>query len=88
MRTYAKTRTEQNWHAKGWDAGYSAACHDANVEGSVAYGAVRRSNALGASYLPDDITTLETAAEAATRAGDVSVAISLWALALRIRQAL
>ena len=47
-----------------------------------------RSDALGASYLPRDIDALENAAESLVRLGDIGNAINLWALALRVRQAL
>jgi hypothetical protein len=45
----------------------------------------RRSNGLGASYRESDIGTLETAAESLSRAGDLTNAVALWALALRVR---
>ena len=46
-----------------------------------------RSNGLGASYLASDIPALEKAAESLTRDGHISLAIPLWALALRVREA-
>ena len=46
------------------------------------------SDAIPAAYRAEDITTLEGAADALSRAGEVRHAIALWAIALRIRQAL
>jgi hypothetical protein len=48
------------------------------------------SNALRAQtevYLPADVLALEKAAESLVRSGDIPNAVALWALALRVRQA-
>jgi hypothetical protein len=44
-------------------------------------------NGWGGCYLASDIPTLEAAAESLTRAGEIQHAVKLWAIALRIREA-
>jgi hypothetical protein len=41
----------------------------------------------GGCYLASDIPTLENAADALSRAGELKHAVALWAIALRIREA-
>jgi hypothetical protein len=45
------------------------------------------SQPFGATYLASDIPTLEDAADALSRAGELRHAVALWAIALRIREA-
>jgi hypothetical protein len=45
-------------------------------------------NGWGGCYLASDIPTLENAADALSRAGELKHAVALWAIALRIREAL
>jgi hypothetical protein len=40
----------------------------------------------GGCYLASDIPTLENAADALSRAGELKHAVALWAIALRIRE--
>jgi hypothetical protein len=44
-------------------------------------------NGWGGCYLASDIPTLENAADALSRAGELRHAVALWAIALRIREA-
>jgi hypothetical protein len=44
-------------------------------------------NGWGGCYLASDIPTLEAAAESLVRAGEIQHAVKLWAIALRIREA-
>lgn len=46
------------------------------------------SETFGAAWTPEDVRTLERAAESLVRLGDVRGAIPLWALALKVRLAL